>query len=50
MPVFRIYVEKKKEYAAGADGIFADIKTSLRCASLTGMRVLNRYDVEGVSR
>ncbi|MBQ4100500.1 MAG: phosphoribosylformylglycinamidine synthase, partial [Oscillospiraceae bacterium] len=49
MSVFRIYVEKKKEFAVEANGVLADLKTVLQIKNLDGVRVLNRYDVEGIS-
>ena len=50
MPVYRIYVEKKKEHATEAQGLLNDIKASLGLTGLTGLRVINRYDVEGITR
>ncbi len=50
MSVFRIYVEKKKPYAVEAKGLLADIKTALQLDELTGLRIINRYDVEGISQ
>ncbi len=49
MSVFRIYVEKKTAYAAQADSMCSDIKTSLQMENLTSLRFINRYDVEGLS-
>lgn len=46
--VKRIYVEKKKGFDVEAQGLFEDIRTNLHIGSLTGLRVVNRYDVEGV--
>lgn len=50
MSVFRIYVEKKPEFAVEAEGMYHDIKTALSIEGLEGIRVLNRYDVQGVSK
>ncbi len=50
MSVFRIYVEKKPEYATQAKNLLSDIKTALRLDSLRNIRILNRYDAEGLSR
>ncbi|NCB42527.1 MAG: phosphoribosylformylglycinamidine synthase [Clostridia bacterium] len=47
--VYRIYVEKKKEFAIEADGLLAEIKEFLQIESIEGVRMLNRYDVEGVA-
>ena len=49
MSVFRIYVEKKDKYSVEAQGLYNDLKASLHLDGLKGVRVLNRYDVEGVS-
>lgn len=46
--VRRIFVEKKKGFDVEAQGLFEDIKTNLHIAGLTGVRVINRYDVQGV--
>ena len=48
--VYRIYVEKKPAYAAEAKGILHEIRHLLRIKSVTGLRLLNRYDVEGISK
>ncbi len=48
MSVSRIYVEKKPPFAVEAASVLSDLKTSLQIAGLTGVRVLNRYDVEGL--
>lgn len=50
MSVFRIYVEKKDEYAVEANHVLSDIKTVLSIQSLEKVRLLNRYDVEGISQ
>ncbi len=47
--VHRIYVEKKQEYAANAADILHEIRYFLRIESVKALRVLNRYDVEGIS-
>lgn len=49
MSVFRIYVEKKPEYAVEAKNLLSDIKTALRPDGLRSIRILNRYDAEGLS-
>lgn len=48
--VYRIYVEKKPSYAAKAQGLLQELKTFLGISGLSGLRIVNRYDVEGVSR
>ena len=47
MAVFRIYVEKKPAFAVEADSTRSDIRASLGI-DLKGLRLLNRYDVEGI--
>ena len=47
--VYRIYVEKRKEYAVEADEILNNLKTQLKMDALTSLIVVNRYDVQGVS-
>ena len=47
--VYRIYVEKRKEYAVEADEILNNLKTQLKMDALTSLSVVNRYDVQGVS-
>ena len=47
MSVFRIYVEKKPAFAVEANGVRHDIKVSLGLP-VTGVRLFNRYDVEGI--
>ena len=47
--VRRIYVEKKEAFAVGAKELLGEIKSYLGIDSVTGVRVLNRYDVENIS-
>ena len=46
--VKRIYVEKKKGFDVEAQGMFEDIQQNLHVRGLTGIRILNRYDVDGI--
>lgn len=48
MSVFRIYVEKKPEFAVEAQSVLSDIKTALRL-NISGVRILNRYDADNLS-
>ena len=48
--VYRIYIEKKAEYAVEADSIFNDLKKTLGLKGLRSLRLFNRYDIEGVDR
>jgi len=50
MSVERIYVEKKTPYAVEAQGVLKEIREILRIESVMGVRLLNRYDVEGIDR
>ena len=50
MAVYRVYVEKSPEYAVEAQGLLKEIRHILLIKSVTGVRVLNRYDVEGIER
>ncbi|MGI5960033.1 MAG: phosphoribosylformylglycinamidine synthase [Massiliimalia sp.] len=49
MSVFRVYVEKKEEFAVEANHVLSDIHTALSISALEKVRLLNRYDVEGVT-
>ena len=44
--VRRIYVEKKRAYAAAANELLEDLKGYLKLEGLTGVRILIRYDIE----
>lgn len=48
MSVFRVYVEKRKEFAVEAKQLFQDIQMFLQIHSLKSLRLLNRYDIEGI--
>lgn len=45
----RIYVEKKKDFAVEAIGLYRDIKENFSITGLLNLRILNRYDIFGVS-
>lgn len=47
--VYRIYVEKRKDYAVESDEILNNLRTQLKLDTLTSLSVVNRYDVQGVS-
>ncbi len=49
MSVKRVYVEKKPEFAVRAKDLFGEIRSYLGIETVSGVRVLNRYDVENVS-
>ncbi len=46
--VYRIYVEKKNEFAHEAGSLLSDIKDFLGIKSIEKVRVINRYDVENI--
>ena len=48
--VYRIYVEKKPGFDVEAQQLKNELSTILEIKSLTGVRLVNRYDVEGISR
>ena len=48
--VFRIYVEKKPGFDGEAQSLFHELVELLGVSRLKGLRLLNRYDVEGIDR
>ena len=50
MSVYRIYVEKKKEFAVEAASVLADLRSALGLSELRSLRIINRYDAEGLSK
>ncbi len=50
MAVFRIFVEKKPGFDVEARQLLADINGLLQIGSVEKVRLLNRYDVEGIDR
>ncbi|HNX64638.1 MAG TPA: phosphoribosylformylglycinamidine synthase [Oscillospiraceae bacterium] len=49
MPVYRIFVEKKSAYAVEAQSVLSDLRTALRLENVENVRILNRYDAEGLT-
>ena len=47
--VHRIYVEKRKEFAVEALELLHNLKNQLKIKNLESVKVINRYDVQGVS-
>ena len=45
----RIYVEKKDAFAVEAHGLLADLRNNLGMGALKNIRIINRYDVMGLS-
>ena len=48
MAVYRVYVEKKSPFDVEAQGVLSELRSLLGIEGLTGLRLLNRYDVEGI--
>ena len=48
--VYRVYVEKKIGQTHEADGLIREAREFLQLKNLHGVRVLNRYDCEGIDR
>ncbi len=48
--VKRLFVEKKKPYDVEAQGLFSDLAETLGIKSLEWVRIINRYDIEGISQ
>ena len=46
--VFRCYVEKRPGFDVEAEKVLRELRDQLGIAGLTGLRLFNRYDVEGV--
>ena len=47
--VKRIYVEKKPEISVEAKGLLKDLKENLLLENLEDLKIVNRYDVEGIN-
>ena len=47
--VYRIYVEKKPAFREEAAALLSELTGLVGIKGLTGLRILNRYDVEGIS-
>ncbi len=47
--VRRIFVEKKKGFDVEANHLFHDLRDNLNLSGLSGVRVIQRYDIQGVS-
>mgnify|MGYP001175485342 FL=1 len=47
--VRRIFVEKKKGFDVEAQALYRDLKYNLRIEGLKYVRIINRYDVQGLS-
>ena len=49
MAVKRIYVEKKPGFDVEAKAMLADLRENLNMKGLKDVRIINRYDVEGIT-
>ncbi|AYD40559.1 phosphoribosylformylglycinamidine synthase [Clostridium fermenticellae] len=47
--VRRIFVEKKKGFNVEAQNLLNDLKESLNISNIQNVRIVNRYDIEGIS-
>ncbi len=47
--VKRLFVEKKKPYDVEAQGLLSDLVETLGIKSLEALKIVNRYDMEGIS-
>ena len=47
--VHRLYVEKKQGYDVEAQSLFSYVKESLKIEGLENIRVINRYDIDGIN-
>ncbi|MDD2402809.1 MAG: phosphoribosylformylglycinamidine synthase, partial [Clostridia bacterium] len=47
--VIRIFVEKKQGFDIEAQKLLNDLKFTLNVDKLEGLRIINRYDIEGIS-
>ena len=48
--MYRVYVEKKKDFAHEAKHLYAEITQTLQIKSLSGIRLINRYDAENIEK
>ena len=47
--VYRIFVEKREQFAVEAKEVLHTLKTQLKIEALKDLKVVNRYDVQGVN-
>ena len=48
--VYRVFVEKKPGFAQEAEALRRELRDFLGISSLSGLRMLNRYDAEDITR
>jgi len=49
MSIRRIFVEKREGFDVEAKALFADLSNNLQVNGLAGVRIINRYDVDGMT-
>ena len=47
--VYRVFVSKRKAFAVEASKTLNNLKTQLKLNNLNDVKIVHRYDVEGVS-
>ena len=48
--VLRVFVEKRSEFAGEAHALCTELRDTLGISSLSDVRIINRYDTEGISQ
>ena len=46
--MFRLYIERKSGFQNEAESIYSQIKNFLGISGITGVRYINRYDIENI--
>ena len=46
----RLFVEKKPEFNSAAAPLYRDLRTSLQLDALQSLRIIQRYDLEGLEK
>ena len=46
--LYRVYTEKKRGFDQAADRLAEQLRTLPGVQGLTGLRIINRYDLEGI--
>ena len=46
--VYRLFVEKKKGFRVAEEALYEDLKLYLGIRALKGVRIINRYDIQGI--
>ena len=48
--VYRLFVEKKKGFRVAEEALFESLNVYVGIKALQGVRIINRYDIEGIDR